>query len=647
MCNLTVNGNVIRENFAASNNTETKTTVSGLNETTYYWNVSCWDNATNVNFSETKYFNVWLAPNITLISPENNNWTGIENQTFYFNVSDHTGIENCSLLLNGRINTTKQNNELINNGMNNFTVDYLNGSYQWAVECYDNTTQRMYAITGNRTLYVDLIAPYPQIETINKTWFNTTSPLIYFNITDNLDLVLNYTFYVDGGKNVNGSANNGSSTSTNLVNVNEGVHEIILEAFDEVGNIRNSTSITIYVDITKPSINLTYPQDEYNSTTTTVELNFTVIDNMDNNLTCNLTIDSSVYRANFSALNNTEVSTIATDQSPGRHYWNVTCWDKVFNKNTSETRSFYIEIPDLTLNNTDIMFNETTFKENQNITINATIYNIGNGDALNVVVQFFEGNSSNGVQINGNRTITNLSYGTSITLNVTYITKIGPTDIYVVVDPPLATNGSIFEANESNNFAYNTIIVGSYELFNGNVTGLLELYDTTNMSLFDWNVSNYTNGNIYVVDSDSIIKWSSLQAISRDTSNGLQMDDFDEIDTAMNMTQNPDSINKTWTGNGNLKASTSWVVYGYTINNVPIINSTNTSDFVTGILWDYNDPNSGEYNGTQDLVFITKINEDKEGEYGVYDFEIRVPAKLRSYIQPNGQNSVTFYMELK
>ncbi len=646
-CNLTLNNGVIRENFAANNGSEINTTVSWLNETTYYWNVSCWDNATNINTSETKHFFVYIAPNITLVSPADNNWTNVENQTFYFNVSDDTGIENCSLLLDGQINDTKNNTEIINNAMNNFTVYYLNGSYSWAVECYDNTSQHMYTITSNRTLYVDIIAPYPYIETANGTWFNTTTPTIYFNITDNLDQVLNYTFYVDGVKNVNGTATNGSTNSTNLVGVGEGSHEIILEAFDNVNNIRNSTPITIYVDITKPSINLTYPEEGHNSSSTSVELNFTVIDNLDDNLTCNLTIDGSVYRANFSALNNTEVSTIATDQGPGWHYWNVTCWDNAGNWNTSETRSYFIEVPDLTLNNSDIVFNQTSFSEGQNVTINATIYNIGNGDAANITVQFFEGYPGSDNQINGNKTINSLPLGTNATVNTTYIVKMGSTNIYVVVDPPLATNGSIVEANESNNLAYNIIIVGSYEIVIGNITGLLQLYDTTNMSLFDWNVSNYTNSNIYVVDSDSIVKWDSLQAVSRDTINGLQMDDFDEADTAMNMTQNPDSINTTWTENGGVRLSMGWVAYGNTINNVAIVNSTNTSNFVTGILWDYNDPNNGEYNGTQDVVFITKVNENKTGMYGVYDFEIRVPAMLRGYIQPNTQNSVTFYVEIK
>ena len=84
--------------------------------------------------------------------------------------------------------------------------------------------------------------------------------------------------------------------------------------------------------------------------------------------------------------------------------------------------------------------------------------------------------------------------------------------------------------------------------------------------------------------------------------------DFEEIDGALNITGFTDSINNSFTYNGYGKNFDSFFVYSANITNVPIINSTNTSNFITGILWDNSDINNGEYNGTQDVVFITKIN---------------------------------------
>jgi hypothetical protein len=87
-------------------------------------------------------------------------------------------------------------------------------------------------------------------------------------------------------------------------------------------------------------------------------------------------------------------------------------------------------------------------------------------------------------------------------------------------------------------------------------------------------------------------------------------------------------------------------VYGKNISSIPIINSTNTSSFFTGILWDMTDPHPGEYNGSQDVVFLTSINQQQRGKYGVYDYEIRVPVLLREY-REDASESVSFYAELK
>ena len=67
-------------------------------------------------------------------------------------------------------------------------------------------------------------------------------------------------------------------------------------------------------------------------------------------------------------------------------------------------------------------------------------------------------------------------------------------------------------------------------------------------------------------------------------------------------------------------------------------------EFQTGILWDTGD-GWHEYNGTQDIVFITEINQQQQGGYGVYDFEIKIPATLRDYRA--GTQTVSYYSEVK
>ena len=124
------------------------------------------------------------------------------------------------------------------------------------------------------------------------------------------------------------------------------------------------------------------------------------------------------------------------------------------------------------------------------------------------------------------------------------------------------------------------------------------------------------------------------------------IDDFEEIDTVLNSTGYIDSVNRTYTVNSTSKNTASFIIFTSTIANISIANSTNTSNFITGILWDKSDDTNSQYNGTQDIVFASKINPDKQGKYGIYDYEIRVPSELKKYKTTNIQ-SVVFYAELR
>ncbi|MBN2422330.1 DUF2341 domain-containing protein [Candidatus Woesearchaeota archaeon] len=646
ICNLTLDGEINISGITAYNNSENISSISNLTEGTHYWNITCIDEATNINTSETRSFSIYIAPEITLIAPDANNWTNQQNVTFYFNVSDDTGIENCSILINNQVNDTKDSSEIINNAMNNFTVNYLDGIYNWSIECYDNTSLHMYTMSENRTLYVDLYEPEPYIETENKTWFYTATPLIYFNITDNMDSLLNYTFYVDDSLNVIGTADNATSTSVNLATLTNGSHTVVLEAVDNAGNRKNSTPIVIYIDTGDPWIVLNYPGNGNETYSNMVTFNFTAYDDISLNLTCNLTLDAQVIAENINVTNGTPYAYTHQILTTGIHYWNVTCVDMASNFNTSETWNFSVPLPDLTLNSSHIMFNNSQPEQGENITINATIFNLGESNAENVTVQFFIGNWTLDNQINGNRTIS-INAGENITVNVSWITSIPNSyDIYVVVDPPIETNGDINEINESNNYAYRTLVIGSYNTFYGNFSGVLNIkQNQTNMTVFEWSLLNFTGSNIYAADYDSIVDWTNLQAISRDISDLYVQDDFNEIDIALQMENNTDSINLTYTENLQPKATATFTVYTYNIDNVPVVNSTNISNFITGILWDTSDGNT-EFDASQDLVFITQVNEDAQGMFGVYDFEFKVPSNLKLYRTPDAI-TVALYTEIK
>ena len=329
--------------------------------------------------------------------------------------------------------------------------------------------------------------------------------------------------------------------------------------------------------------------------------------------------------------------------SNGVHYWNVTCWDLAGNANTSETRWFNVTAPDLMVNAGNITLNSSAIRENDNVTINATIFNIDTGTATNILVQFWDGIPGVGSQMNGNITIPSLAFGQNVTVNVSHRFRIGTTQVYVIVDP----SDAILESNEGNNNASRNITVSAFHTVVGNSSGQLIINDLENRSLFAWSLANISGSNIFAVDTDSALNWTALWALGRNLSNLSTFNDFAELDIALNMSLLNDSINLTWTAGNQPVQTINITVYGRVIPFVPVINSTNTSDFQTGILWDSSDPGPGQYNGSQDVIFITVATSQKTGLYGIYDYELYVPARLREYMVPNSVNSVTFYTELK
>ncbi|MBU0980310.1 MAG: hypothetical protein KJ709_05865 [Nanoarchaeota archaeon] len=106
-------------------------------------------------------------------------------------------------------------------------------------------------------------------------------------------------------------------------------------------------------------ITLNYPASGASISLDDVNFNWTVIDNLDRNLTCNLTLDGILNQSDLWASNNSPQNVTVYDLAQGAHTWNVTCEDDAFNMNTSITQSFTISLGAL-----NITFNETGTEPN-------------------------------------------------------------------------------------------------------------------------------------------------------------------------------------------------------------------------------------------------------------------------------------------
>jgi len=184
--------------------------------------------------------------------------------------------------------------------------------------------------------------------------------------------------------------------------------------------------------------------------------------------------------------------------------------------------------------------------------------------------------------------------------------------------------------------------------FFGNVNGSIVLRDDSSSNLvYSWNASGF---NVYFADYDSDVSWYDLQAIGRDASNAASANDFTELDTAFGTSAFSDNINSTYSSDGSAPLETAtYEVYGVSIPNVPVANSTNfNTSFDTGILWDMSDDTGdGEYDAAdkETTVWVVAVNSSTADVYGTYDYLIQVPYTLSTY--ESGNDQVSIYLELK
>ncbi|MEK6969442.1 MAG: CARDB domain-containing protein [Nanoarchaeota archaeon] len=298
-----------------------------------------------------------------------------------------------------------------------------------------------------------------------------------------------------------------------------------------------------------------------------------------------------------------------------------------------------ISFIDLAVSSTSITFSNNNPIEGELVNISAMISNLGNETATNATLQYLDDKKEiSNVTIN----VPNFS---SVAASLFWPAEIGPNNISIIIDP----DNSIAESDETNNYASKKIAINGYHTYFGKAAGYLAL-GINSKFLFQ---AKLPACNILMADTDSNVDFSSLQAIGKKKNAGNSNRDFEEIDTLLGMATFSDSVTNLFSvkhgGKMVPKQVETFTIFGTTIPDVPVINSTNSSAFLTGILWDISDDTvgkNGEFDiiNREDLIFVTKINPSQQGQYGVYDYEIKIPALLREY-KP-GNPTVDFFIDI-
>ena len=138
---------------------------------------------------------------------------------------------------------------------------------------------------------------------------------------------------------------NQSKNSTD--GLDEGTYTYYAFAKDTSGTENFTDLRTITIDTTVPGITLFAPDNNNVTNNTYIKFNWSVMDNFDSELLCNITINGVVNQSNIDSLNGSFTNVSVTGFNDGVYYWNVTCIDNATNANTSATRNFTIVVYDI------------------------------------------------------------------------------------------------------------------------------------------------------------------------------------------------------------------------------------------------------------------------------------------------------------
>ena len=415
---------------------------------------------------------------------------------------------------------------------------------------------------------------------------------------------------------------------------------------------------------TEANIKLNYTRGSEANATIIYPLNNSI---KERNVPFNVTANVTILGANGTQCNATiefanQSTNVTADQNITNMLGNITLNDSkltVWNVTGKHLGQVNISVNAVCLDDTvlwhlnsytiTITINATVYPAWQNPEVNTTYvqqfdflkFNATWTDEIGLSAFIFSANSS-GIWVNySNVSFSGVGNASNFTMQIN-------SSAYSVVGWAFFANNTQDNFNSTNISIFT--IVPQYHIFHGLIGSEITLDNLYNRSIMSWSNDTNVKGNLYVVDSDTKdgISWPSLYAIGKDTSLNDIQNDWEDIDAILMFTPFGDSINRSFTSQYQPKEKANFTVSANLIENVSVINSTNSSNFITGLLWDASDSSDSQYDQTdrEDIVFVTKIDGRKDGFYGIYNYEIRIPARAKQYQTPNNDDTVSLYVEL-
>ncbi|NJL44310.1 MAG: hypothetical protein HC945_03290, partial [Nitrosarchaeum sp.] len=282
------------------------------------------------------------APTVTLNSPANNEFLSTTYALLNYTPTDtYSALLTCNVTVDGSILSADQS--VASGGIGLFNASELSqGLHSWNATCVDAVGYIGYSPTYNFSL--SDAPPSVILVTPDNTTFSTGNVDLAYFPQDN-SLISSATLYINGAPNeTDTTVTKGINQSFNLTGVSEGTYIWTVNVTDNGNLSAVAPERTFIVDLTAPTITLLAPPNESSTDDGDVTFNFTVSDNFDTDLTCDLITSAGINQTNISATNGSITS--ATLSLPdGLTSWNVTCLDNGGLSSTSQTWTINVSQP--------------------------------------------------------------------------------------------------------------------------------------------------------------------------------------------------------------------------------------------------------------------------------------------------------------
>ena len=213
-------------------------------------------------------------------------------------------------------------------------------------------------------------------------------------------------------------------------------------------------------------------------------------------------------------------------------------------------------------------------------------------------------------------------------LNYDIVPDQGPQRVKLTADPLDNFN----ETNESNNKNSTLFDVPLYGTIYGNTDMTVKVSDKEDV-FYRYQESDET-GTMYFVDSEVSPSFSNLKPLGDHQALGV-------ADEALSSTGFNDSVQEVWGDGSSIRRTECFFVSGSDLCDVPVTNSTEDSFFDTGITYD----GGPTYSKQDPLVFLSDMAVSRQGSFGNYDYEAKIPSTLSE--TQGSTDRLSVYMEIE